>query len=114
MDVAFRKMNQSLSRNLDCVNKHIEALNEGQNVIDQQPTLEPLTMHTDQLAANLKEQLMKLTLSKKVEKALESGIKSKLFNIEGSSQEKGKGKVNDVVEDELNIVDQENRRLQDK
>ena len=78
MDTAFRKMNISLSKNLDCVNRHIEALNEGKNVIDQQVQLEPLTVYMEQMQDEVAQRLKNLTMSHKIKGALKTGLKAKL------------------------------------
>ena len=44
MGCAFARMNQSLGKNLISVNKHIENLKNGENIIEEEPELESLSL----------------------------------------------------------------------
>ena len=44
MGNAFARMNQSLNKNLECVNKHIKNLLDGKNIADEEPELESLSL----------------------------------------------------------------------
>lgn len=108
MDTAFRKMNISLSKNLDCVNKHIEALNDGKNVIDQQVQLEPLTVYMEQMQEEVAEKLKNLTISHKMKNAIKSGLKAQLGNgsdVDPDQIGDNSGQVDNIVEEEMRSLD---------
>ena len=44
MGHAFERMNMSLGKNLISVNKHIENLKNGENIIEEEPELESLSL----------------------------------------------------------------------
>jgi len=53
MSEAFGRMNQSLGKNLNCVNKHIQNLLDGQNVDEEEPELESLSLILNALTIQL-------------------------------------------------------------
>ena len=57
MGHAFARMNQSLGKNLESVNQHIENLQKGKNVLNEEPELESLSLILNALTLQLQEKL---------------------------------------------------------
>ena len=75
---AFARMNQSLGKNLVCVNKHIQNLLNGKNITDEEPELESLSLILNALTLQLQEKIKNLNQSKNIENALADNLLKKI------------------------------------
>lgn len=74
MGCAFARMNQSLGKNLISVNKHIENLKNGENIIEEEPELESLSLILNALTLKIQERVNNINSKKKYEKLLQSDL----------------------------------------
>lgn len=67
---AFSRMNQSLGKNLVCVNQHIQNLLNGKNITDEEPDLESLSLILNALTLQLQEKVKTMNQKNNIESAL--------------------------------------------
>ena len=100
MGHAFARMNQSLGKNLICVNNHIKNLLSGENMNDQEPELESLSLILNALTLQLQEKIRKINNAKKIEVAFKKNLKQAFKKPESEEQGdtgSGGGPKNDGV-----------------
>tara|TARA_B110001450_G_scaffold239756_1_gene247916 strand:- start:140 stop:466 length:327 start_codon:yes stop_codon:yes gene_type:complete len=78
MGHAFERMNMSLGKNLISVNKHIENLKNGENIIEEEPELESLSLILNALTLKIQERVNNINSKKKMEKYLQTGLEKTL------------------------------------
>ena len=64
MGHAFERMNMSLGKNLISVNKHIENLKNGENIIEEEPELESLSLILNALTLKIQERVNNINSKK--------------------------------------------------
>ena len=67
MGHAFARMNQSLGKNLVCVNNHIQNLLDGKDIRDEEPELESLSLILNALTLQLQEKMKQINEARKKE-----------------------------------------------
>jgi hypothetical protein len=74
MGHAFERMNMSLGKNLISVNKQIENLKNGEDIIEEEPELESLSLILNALTLKIQERVNNINSKKKMEKYLQTGL----------------------------------------